>query len=121
MVTVGDGILRVYDSYTNSEAHLCLENASDNPFPLERAFHWQKLRARAWEKKKGRREGRRETEDGGEWKIEKEGERKVGGREGEVIEQPQLTHTPGQNLTKFSTKVPLPSEESDKDPQESSL
>lgn len=78
MVTAGDGILRVYDSYTNSKARLCLENASDNLFPLERVFHWQKLRTRAWEKKKGRKEGDRR------WRGEEdtEGRREESGREG---------------------------------------
>ena len=49
----------------------------------------------------------REERDRGEW--------------GGVTEPSRLTHTPGQSLTEFSTKVPLPSEDSDKNPQKSSL
>ena len=48
-------------------------------------------------------------------------EERDGGERGGVMELSRLTHTPGQSLTEFSTKVPLPSEDSDKNLQKSSL
>lgn len=121
VVATGSVILRVYDSYTDSPAQLCLENPSDSLSPLGRAFHWQKRRTRAWEEE-GKMGERRESEEGGERKTDREGRRGTeGSGAGRIIEPSRLTCTPGQSLTEFSTKVPLPSEDSDKNPQKSSL
>lgn len=113
-ITTGSGILRVYDSYTDLPAQLCLGNASDNLSPLG-AFHWQKQRrTRAWEKEGRRKKGGGQKEGRGRKTRKEERDRGAGRSYWTISTHP---HPRPQPLSRVSTKVPLPSEDSDKTPR----